>query len=151
MIKNDNLSDLVEARPEGQMTFKDKVKAAQTAYLSIPAGLGKGRESELLAQVRAYFPHLRVSAYQSEFGDSAAWRNGFSAFIDGVDALIIGCDSSRLVGAGIRREIINAKAAGKLILVFKFDDNQMRRYHGYCPVEGKRGMFQLKKPPARQA
>jgi hypothetical protein len=131
-----------------EMTFRDKVKAARTAYLSIPAEIGKGREAELLAQVRAYFPHLQVSAYHAEFGNSAAWRDGFNTFINGVDALIIGCDSSRLVGSGIRREIIVARAAGKLILVFKFDDNQMRRYYGHCPVDGKKGMFQLKKPPA---
>src|SRR5262245_50584287 len=140
-------TDTMEQLTETQATFKDKLRAAQTAYLSIPAAIAKGREDDLLAQVRAYFPQLRIGAYHCEFEDSADWRENFGTFIDGVDALIIGCDSSRLVGPGIRREIITARAAGKLIVLFKFDDNQMRRYYGHCPVEGKKGLFRLNKPP----
>ena len=113
------------------LTFKDKFQAAKTAYLSIPSALKRGDESKILAQVRQYWPHLRVGAYRAEFDGSRDWKENFGDFITGVDALIVACDSSRLIGPGVLREIQAAWKASKLIILFKVDDNQYRMYCGF--------------------
>jgi hypothetical protein len=118
------------------LTFKDKFQAAKTAYLSIPAKLKDGGEEKIIAQVRSYWPHLRIGAYRAEFDGGKDWKENFGDFIAGVDALIVACDSSRLIGPGVLREIQFAWKAQKLIILFKVDDNQYRMYCGF-EKEGK--------------
>src|SRR5262245_60676243 len=86
-------------------TTQARLAAAKTAYLAIPRALATGRESEYLAQVRRAFPHLRIGIYDDEFENSSDWWHNLRGFIADVDVLIVGCDSTRLIGSGVRREI----------------------------------------------
>lgn len=74
---------------------------------------------------------MRIGTFASEFESGRDWGANLVDFIKGIDCLIIGCDSSRLVGGGVLREINVARKAGKLIIIFKLDDDQLRRYWGY--------------------
>lgn len=113
------------------ITFKDRLANARTAYFSVTRALSRGKEGKMLAQVRRAFPHLRIGTYDSEFESLQDWKTNLNGFIADVDCLIVGCDSSRLVGRGVLREINAARASGRLIVLFKLDDNQPRRYWGY--------------------
>jgi hypothetical protein len=112
------------------LSFKDRFQAAKTAFVSIPSTLKRGGEEGIIAQVRKYFPHLRVGAYQGEFDGDKDWRENFASYISDVDCLIVACDSSRLIGPGVLREIKAANKARKMIILFKVDDNQHRMYFG---------------------
>jgi hypothetical protein len=111
--------------------FQARLAGATTAYLSLPSAIATGKEAEYLAQVRRAFPWMRIGIYSKEFEDWRDWRENFEDYMADVDILIIGCDSSRLIGPGCRREIGAARRAGKLIVLFKLDDDQPRRYYGY--------------------
>lgn len=119
---------MTETKP---LSFKEKFQAAKTAYLSIPAKLRNGDETKILAQVRSYWPHLRIGAYKAEFDGGKDWQENFANYMADVDCLIVACDSSRLIGPGVLREITAAWKARKMIILFKVDDNQFRMYHGF--------------------
>lgn len=123
----------------------ERIQAAETAYLALPAKLAKGREAALLAQVKAALPHLRIGVFHTEFEDDVDWRENFASYIEDVDAFIVGCDSSREIQSGLVWELWKARQRGKLIFLFKFDDNEPRRYFGYDQIGEKPRAYKLRK------
>lgn len=127
-------------------SFKDRFQVAKTAFLSIPSTLKRGGDAEILAQVRKHFSHLRIGAYRGEFEGSRDWRENFYSYMTDVDVLIVACDSSRLVGPGVLREIKAANKARKMIILFKVDDNERRPYYGLEKTGSKEApIIRLKK------
>jgi len=132
------------------LSRKERLGAAKTAYLAIPSSLKRGGEDVVLAQARRYFPHLKIGAYRGEFENSADWRANFASYIAEVDCLIVACDSSRLVGPGVLREIKAAKRAQTLIVLFKVDDGQHRMFFGYEKMDAKQARLKKRSERFRQ-
>ena len=127
-----------------------RLEAAKTAYLAIPSSLKSGGEDAVLEQARRYFSHLKIGAYRGEFENSADWRENFDSYIADVDCLIVACDSSRLVGKGVLREIKAAKKAQTLIVLFKVDDEQHRMFFGYEKTGAKQARLKKRSERIRQ-
>jgi hypothetical protein len=140
--------------------FRAALLTARTAYVAIPHSLlAQYRESEIVSRVRAHFAHLRaVGSFETEFDSTTHWRHNLAAYLAEVDCLVIACDSSRLIGAGVLREIKTALRLNKPLIIFKVDEQAERFYFGYTkqgppeqPVIRLRTCAEMREAKARRA
>jgi len=86
-------------------TFKQRLRAAKTGYLSLPSHLSDELKKEILERVRLQFPHIRVGSFATEFENTKDWRNHLKSFISDIDVLIVAHDRTRTLGLGVRKEM----------------------------------------------
>ena len=116
-------------------TFKQRLEAARTGYLSISSHLPEDLKANLLERVRLLFPDLRIGSFSTEFEDTKDWEKHLRPFIADIDILLVAFDSTRIVGRGVRREMSLARHLNKLILLFDTDSNLPTLYFGFDPIE----------------
>jgi hypothetical protein len=116
-------------------TLKQRLEAARTGYLAISTSLHEDLKANLLERVRLLFPNLRIGSFATEFEDTKDWENHLKSFMSDVDILLVGYDSTRVVGSGVRREMTLARSLNKLILLFDTDSNRPTMYFGFDPIE----------------
>lgn len=126
--------DYITSRPHIP-TFKQRLEAARTGYLSISSHLPEELKADLLEKVRLQFPNLRIGSFSTEFEDTKDWRNHIKSFLSDIDMLIVAHDQTRVVKMGVRREMILARHAQKLVILFDTEAGRWDRFNGYDLVE----------------
>jgi hypothetical protein len=116
-------------------TFKQRLRAAKTGYLSISSHLSEDLKKEILERVRLLFPNLRIGSFQTEFEDTPDWKDHLKSFISDIDVLVIAYGPTRLIGGGVNREMALARRLNKLIVTFSIESGLPTLYFGYDVIE----------------
>jgi hypothetical protein len=112
-------------------TFKQRLEAAKTGYLSLSSHLSDELKTLILDRVCQVFPNLRIGTYSTEFEDGRDWNSHIKNFLSDVDMLIIAYDPSRVIGWGVKREMSLARHFNKLIVTFSIESGLPTLFFGY--------------------
>lgn len=108
----------------------------KTAFVSIPAKItAQVKPAVILKALQPHFPNVKFASF-ANFASTKTYQTKIGETLGTVDGLIVVCDSTRVIGSGIVREINEARRQKRRVFIFKLDEKQHRPYYGYTPCSG---------------